>query len=224
MTALSKKASSLEEPQAEKYWISMLKNTSSSLLSQTYSFSRMNALYAIIRGAWTSAPPSQLRRHSGTILSYFSSDSGLRTEMQMLLNAQAVMSASLYAWFHPVKPGYLTVWPWRLNISRQQTPGAANVADKLAAMNEYRGFLDKTLPKVEALQPPALRDLANMVTWLPTNTIAGKLTREALELIQTQGPNLEEEKLASLRALMDNHGFTRVIEVLSNMVVLKRRR
>lgn len=240
MNALSKKASSLEEPQTEKYWVSILKNTSFSLLSQTYTFSRMDAPSmfvrvpqrhmltlgpAIIRGAWTSAPPSQLRRHSGTILPYFSDDSELHAEMQTLLNAQAVCCRETFNRHgHTVKnphPGF-TGWNQAYHDARM-TSGAVKVAEKLAAMKEYREFLDETLPKVEVLEPQALRDLANMIIWLPNNSEGGKRAREALELIQTKASTLDEEKLASLKASIDKHGFKRVIGVLSNIMTLKSR-
>lgn len=72
--------------------------------------------------------------------------------------------------------------------------GAHGVAGKLAAMKEYKTFLDETVPKVDGLQPQSLYDLAGTVIWLHNNRETGKLAQEAWALTQTKAPVLEEER------------------------------
>lgn len=82
------------------------------------------------------ARSSQLRRHSGTILRYFSGNSELHAEMQTLLNAQAVCCRETFNRHgHTLKNPYPGFTGWdQAYYDARVTSGAANVTRKLAAM------------------------------------------------------------------------------------------
>ncbi|RPA80462.1 hypothetical protein BJ508DRAFT_415441 [Ascobolus immersus RN42] len=226
LQALEKKAHGTNEVVKESTWNNLLKNTVFTLHDQTYSLTRMDAPTmlscvpdqhistlgaAIVRGTWTSGPPSQLRRHTAAILPLFSNNSTLQTEIQTAINSQAICSRELVNRHgHTVKntyPGF-TGWNQDYNDVRLATK-KPDVATKLATMKKYKLYLDEVMPQIEKLESQLLRELASMVVWLPDYNSATKCMKETKYILENGG-KCDLTKVADYKKKVEKSGTKKV--------------
>lgn len=225
--ALTKKTQSLDKPLAEDDWVKMLKATHLELLGTKYKLSRMDAPEmlglvpdvhlitlgpAIVRGTWTTGPPSQLRRHITSILPLFSSHPTLYTELQQALSAQAICSreeANRHGHtMHNTYPGF-TGWNQKYHDTRLATK-KNHVERKLNCMKDYKLFLDSYTPKLEAIDSPLFKELASMIIWMPNNVESGRTCKDAAELLLEKAKELDEEKVAEFKGTVQAKGLKKV--------------